>query len=180
MNKLFSLPARLLTFLVTLVVVAFLTVSAAIQGKHKHFGLRYGVKGQAVSTQGYKLEVSVDGTVFTEVSNITDILDPTGEASDLDATNLRSTSKEYIAGLRDSQSVNITGQRVADDAGQNILRDNAGASTPLYFRNTYSDGEVLTFRATDKKFGVTGGVDAVMMFTSSIRASGTPEWNPTT
>lgn len=180
MNKLFSLPARLLTLLVTLVVMAILTVSTMVQGKQKHFGLRYGTKGQAVSTQGYKLEVSVDGTAYTEVSNITDIVDPTGEASDLDATNLRSTSKEYIAGLRDSQSVTITGQRVADDAGQNILRDNAGASTPLYWRNTYSDGEIQEFRATCKKFGVTGGVDAVMMFTSSIRATGTPEWNPTT
>lgn len=169
MNKLFSFPSRLLAIAV-----------AAVLGNQKHYGMRPGFKGQAVSTQGYKLEVSVDGTVFTEVSNITDIVDPTGESSDLDATNLQSTSKEYIAGLRDSQSVNITGQRVADDPGQNILRDHAGDSAPLYWRNTYSDGDVQTFRATCKKFGVTGGVDAVMMFTSSIRASGTPEWNPTT
>jgi hypothetical protein len=143
----------------------------------RHYrGLRFGYKNDAVSTQGFKLEVSTDGLTFTEVKQITDIPDPTGESSDLDATNLQSTSKEYIAGLRDSQAVSITGQRVADDAGQNILRDHAGDVAPLTFRNTYSDGEVLTYLATVKKFGITGSVDAVMMFTCSIRGTGTPDW----
>lgn len=146
----------------------------------KHRGLRFGVKvNNAVSTQGFKLEVSLDGDTYTEVKQITDIPDPTGEASDLDATNLMSTSKEYIAGLRDSQSVSITGQRVATDPGQNMLRDNAGSTSPLFFRNTYSDASILEYTATVKKFGVTGNTDAVMMFTASIRGSGTGTWSGT-
>ena len=146
----------------------------------RHRGLRFGLKNAAVSTAGFKLEISSDGgTTYTEIKQVVDIPDPNGEASDLDATNLASTSKEYIAGLRDSQSVSITGQRVATDAGQNTLRDHAGDVAPLKFKATFPDGAILTFDATIKKFGVTGGVDGVLMFASSIRPSGTPVWTGT-
>lgn len=152
--------------------------------RRQHFGLRYGLKeNDAISTQGFMLEINTGTTgspTWTEIKQITDIPDPTGEAADLDATNLKSTSKEYIAGLRDSQSVNITGQRVHTDPGQNYLRDHAGDVTAKGFRATYPDGTTLTFSATIKKFGVTGGVDAVMMFTSSIRGSGTGVWGDVT
>ncbi|HEU4376280.1 MAG TPA: phage tail tube protein [Telluria sp.] len=143
-------------------------------------GLRYGTKNAAVSTAGFKLEVSVDdGTTWLEVSQNTDIPDVAQEASDLDATNLQSTAKEYIAGLKDSQSVTLTGQRVVLSVGQNALRDNAGAVTAFKFRNTYSDGSILSYSATIKKFGVTGGTDAVMMFTATIRPSGAQIWSGT-
>lgn len=151
--------------------------------RRQHFGLRYGLKNDAISTQGFMLEINTATTgspTWVEIKQITDIPDPTGEAADLDATNLKSTSKEYIAGLRDSQSVNITGQRVHTDPGQNYLRDHAGDVTAKEFRATYPDGTTLTFSATIKKFGVTGGTDAVMMFTSSIRGSGTGVWGDAT
>ncbi len=174
-----TLPRRASVFL--------FNVMANITGtdQHRQFGLRYGVKvNEAISTQGYMLEINTavgaGPAVWTEISQITDIPDPTGEASDLDATNLTSTSKEYIAGLRDSQSVNITGQRVLTDAGQNYLRDHAGDVEPHQFRATFPNGETQTFLATVKKFGVTGGVDAVLMFTSSIRGSGTVDWGTAT
>jgi hypothetical protein len=145
----------------------------------RHTGLRYGTKNDAVSTQGFLLEVSENGTSWLEVSQNTDIPDVSQEASDLDATNLQSTAKEYIAGLQDSQSVTLTGQRVVLSAGQNFLRDNAGATSTFQFRNTYSDGSILSYAATIKKLGVTGGVDAVMMFTATIRPSGAQTWTGT-
>ena len=165
-----------LNALVTALSVAFSNAAHWLigDGKQRHAGLRYGTKANlAVSTQGFKLEVSLDaGTTWTEVKQITDLVDPTGEASDLDASNLQSPGvKEYIAGLRDSSSVNITGQRVKTDAGQNTLRDNQGAVAQ--FRNTYGDGEILTYTATIKSFHVTGSVDAVQMFTVAIRGSDT-------
>lgn len=135
---------------------------------------------QAVSTQGFKMEVSDDaGTTWLEVGQITDIPDPSQEASDLDASNLQSLAKEYIAGLKDSQSVTVTGQRVATNAGQNLLRDNTGSAQIFQFRNTYSDGSILTYNSTIKKFGITGGTDAVMMFTATVRPSGAQTWSGT-
>lgn len=174
---------KLLSHIYALVVLAFMTLAELIVGPPRviyRTGLRYGTKNAAVSTQGFLLEVSVDdGTTWLEVSQNTDIPDVSQEASDLDATNLQSTAKEYIAGLKDSQSVTLTGQRVVLSTGQNALRDNAGAITPYKFRNTYSDGSILSYSATIKKFGVTGGTDAVMMFTATIRPSGAQIWSGT-
>lgn len=179
--KLFHALVLVVAILVTTLLRLPSYALAFLFGERKHYGLRYGVKvNNAVSTQGFKLEVSIDaGTTWVEVKNITDIPDPTGEASDLDATNLASTSKEYIAGLRDSQSAAINGQRVATDPGQNIMRDRAGTASPLQFRNTFSDGEILSYSATVKKFAVTGSTDAVQMFAASIRGSGTGVWSGT-
>lgn len=141
-------------------------------------GCRVGVKNGAVSAQGHKLEVSIDaGTTWVEILGIKDVYDPTGEASDLDATNLKSLRKEYIAGLQDTAAGNLTGQRIALDAGQNTLRDHLG--TVAQFRNTFSDGEIQTFSATIKKFGNTGTVDGVLMFAASIRATGNVVWTGT-
>ena len=170
-----------LSTLYALIAWALVTLVEMIAGPPRiirHTGLRYGVKNGAVSTQGFLLEVSIDdGTTYLEVSQNTDIPDVSQEASDLDATNLQSTAKEYINGLQDSQAVTLTGQRVVASVGQNALRDNAGAASTFMFRNTYSDGSILSYSATIKKFGVTGGVDAVMMFTVSIRPSGAQVWS---
>ena len=154
----------------------------------KHTGLRYGVKtagvNAAISTQGFKLEVDTSAAphsapAYVEVSQITDIPDVAQVASDLDASNLQSVKKDYIAGLQDSSAVDLTGQRVVLDAGQNFLRDNAGAIAAVPFRNTYSDGAILTYSATIKSFAVTGNTDQVQMFKSSIRPSGDQVWSGT-
>jgi hypothetical protein len=166
--------------LIVRALVALVEMIAGPRRIIRHTGLRYGAKNAAVSTQGFLLEVSVDaGATYLEVSQNTDIPDVSQEASDLDATNLQSTAKEYIAGLKDSQNVTLTGQRVVLSAGQNALRDNAGAAGTFMFRNTYSDGSILSYSATIKKFGVTGGTDAVMMFTATIRPSGVQVWSGT-
>lgn len=172
-----------LSTLYALIVWALVTLVEMIAGPRRvirHTGFRYGFKNAAVSTQGFLLEVSVDdGATYLEVSQNTDIPDVSQEASDLDATNLQSTAKEYIAGLKDSQNVTLTGQRVVLSLGQNALRDHAGAPGTFMFRNTYSDGSILSYSATIKKFGVTGGTDAVMMFTATIRPSGVQVWSGT-
>lgn len=139
---------------------------------------------KAISTQGFKLEVDTSDAPHTtpalvEIIQLTDIPDMSQEASDLDASHLQSTAKEYIAGLKDSQSVVIPGQRVATDPGQNFLRDNAGAISAIPFVATFADGAVLSILATIKKFGVSGGVDAVEMFSASIRPSGDQTWSGT-
>lgn len=173
---------KLLSRLYLSIVAALVMLVELIVGKPRvirHTGFRYGFKNAAVSTQGFLLEVSADGTVWNEVSQNTDIPDVSQEAADLDATNLRSAAKEYIAGLKDSQAVTLTGQRVVLSVGQNFLRDHAGSPGTFKFRNTYSDGSILSYSATIKKFGVTGGTDAVMMFTATIRPTGAQIWSGT-
>src|SRR5574337_1518056 len=105
---------KLLSYVYALIVLALVQLVELIAGPPRvirHTGFRYGFKNAAVSTQGFLLEVSADGTVWNEVSQNTDIPDVSQEAADLDATNLQSAAKEYIAGLKDSQAVTLTGQR---------------------------------------------------------------------
>jgi hypothetical protein len=177
-----ALVALLLVFAPAGAVSKFLVnVVRAIAGQPRvvaYSGRRFGVKTGAVSAQGHKLEVSLDaGTTWKVIGGIKDIYDPSGEAGDLDATNLASVRKEYIAGLQDTPAGTLTGQRIALDAGQNTLRDNIGVVAQ--FRNTFADGEVQTFSATIKKFGNTGTVDGVLMFSASIRGTGAVTWSGT-
>lgn len=135
-------------------------------------GRRYGVKSGAVSAQNTILAIEDGGTpgTYVTIGGMTEVVDPTGEAADLDATNLASVRKEYIPGLEDAQAVNLTGQRLVADAGQVIL--SAAVGTTKSFKQTLSNGEIQTFDAIVKKFGVTGGVDGILMFAASIRPTG--------
>lgn len=146
----------------------------AIVGKPNRIvyaGRRSGVKTGAVSAQGSILAISTDGgTTFIDIEGMTDVVDPAGEASDLDATNLKSTRKEYIAGLEDAQSVTINGQRMATDPGQQALL--AAVGTVASFKQTLSNGEIQEFDAVVKKFGITGSVDGILMCACSLRATG--------
>src|SRR5574337_542624 len=95
---------KLLSYVYALIVLALVQLVELIAGPPRvirHTGFRYGFKNAAVSTQGFLLEVSADGTVWNEVSQNTDIPDVSQEAADLDATNLQSAAKEYIAGLKE-------------------------------------------------------------------------------
>ena len=142
---------------------------------------RIGFKtNAAISTIGTVVAVSTAiGGTFVPVLQTTDIPDPAMTAADLKASNLGSTAEEYINGLSDSTVIKITGQRVAVDPGQNMLRDHDGAPTPLYFKITFPDGEILSFAANVKKFSVTGGTNAVVMFDVSVRPTGTGIWSGT-
>lgn len=154
-------------------VDALLAVCEAIIGKPRtvaYAGRRFGVK-TAVSTQGTKLEIeTATPDTFIEIIGVTDVVDPTGEASDLDSTNLKSTRKEYIPGLEDSPAVTINGQKDAADPGQQALA--AAVGTTKKFRQTLSDGEIMAFDAVVKKYGPSGSVDGVLMFAASIRPTG--------
>lgn len=141
---------------------------------------RIGRKNAAISTIGTIVAVSTaSGGTFVPVLQTTDIPDPAYTAADLKVSNLGSTTEEYINGLSDSSVIKITGQRVAVDPGQNMLRDHDGAPVPLYFKITFPDGEILSFAANVKKFSVTGGTNAVLMFDVSVRPTSAGVWSGT-
>lgn len=131
------------------------------------------MSNQAKSTQGSTLGVSTSPTgPFTDVARITSIPRGTGSAQWLDVTNFASQgTKEYIPGLADISDVNITGQRVVDDAGQNILRDACHAipKTTLYFQSKSAQGEVFNFTSEVATWALAGDPNATETFTAGIR-----------
>lgn len=127
---------------------------------------------KAKSTQGSKIEVSLTtGGTFTKITGCTAIPRGTGSAQWLDTTDYDSTKKEYIPGLEDVTDVTLTGQRIVDDAGQNMVRDAyyANPKTNLFFKSTTAQGEVFTFESEVASWNLTGDPNAVELFNAGIR-----------
>lgn len=110
-----------------------------------------------------------DPSGYTEIDGVTTFAFGKGQADTLDATNLRSTQKESIAGLAGGQTVQITGQRWprGTSAGQDILQD-ADSDDDLYFFMELPTGDKATCVAKVAAFNITPGVNAVMTFTADI------------
>jgi hypothetical protein len=128
--------------------------------------LEITMANKAKSTQLRKLEVSTaggSGGTWVEIEQISGVTFATGQANFLDATNYKSTTKEYIAGLDDVQDMNVPFQRVVDDPGQNMVRDACFAipRPTLFFRGTTGQLEVMTFESEVGGWQVGGDANTV-------------------
>lgn len=136
----------------------------------------------ALKSQGVTLEVS-DGagtpvfSVVGEISGITGV--GSGAATEIDVTNLSSTAKEFIMGLRDEGTISITGFLDPDDtAGQvrmRTLRDTS-ASTDFKITLTDSPATVLSFEAFVPTFGFDINPDGAIPMNGSLRVTGAVTW----
>lgn len=124
----------------------------------------------AVSAQGSTLGVATTAQLptYTLIAQLTDYTDSTGTATKLDASNLSSTDKTYIAGLRDHGAVTLKGQYVPTDPGQALLKANVGNNVFLHFKSTLPGGLVNTWDAQVAEFMVTPGTDKLLDFSCVI------------
>lgn len=120
--------------------------------------------GEPISSQGSTLSVSTTMGSYLNIGGLTEFIEGDGTASRLDASNLASTQKKYIAGLKDSGARAIKGQWLAADAGQRLLKSNAGNGVVLHFRAALPDGTSSTFDAEVADFTEAPGVDKVLEF----------------
>lgn len=130
---------------------------------------------QAISAQGAKLEIKVDATA-TEIKEVKSFKGFDGSASELDATTMRSTAKEFRKGLRDNGSFSIELNRVFDDPGQMALDTAQGRDQPAEFVLTLPNKTTATFSALVMAFDLNGGVDALVTSTATLRISGAVTW----
>lgn len=97
---------------------------------------------KAFSSQGLAVligtadAVSVDDAadVFVEIGEITDVDPPSPTRDTIDVTHLKSTIKEFIAGLMDGGSAVLSCNFIPDDAGQ------------LAARSALESGQLRNFR----------------------------------
>lgn len=130
---------------------------------------------QAISAQDSKLEIKVN-TTATEIKEVKSFKGFDGSASELDATTMRSTAKEFRKGLRDNGSFSIELNRVFDDPGQMALDTAQGSDQPAEFVLTLPNGTTATFSALVMSFDLSGGVDALVASTAALRISGAVTW----
>jgi hypothetical protein len=109
------------------------------------------------------------------VGNLVSVPMPGGQKAELDATNLSSTSKEFLAGLRDNGQATVGFHVDQDDAGQMVLRSSFAASgnSPSPFTITLPNGKTRTFNAFCMNYGEpTLGVDGIFTGSATLRITG--------
>lgn len=138
------------------------------------------MSSNAVSAQGTKVEISSDGTSFTEIKEVKTYSGFDGQASDIDVTNLQSTAKEYRVGIQDFGTLQLDVNVVRGDAGQTLVRTALASGAVYKFQVTLNDaitpttgtGTILAFDGLVKQFTQQGGVDAVQAGTIQVRITG--------
>lgn len=132
----------------------------------------------AISAQGSKLEIAPLGATptYTRIKGFKSFTGFDGQSSEIDTTDLDSTSKEYLLGLRDNGNFNFDLNVNRTDPGQ-ILLEAARASSAMHlFKLTLPDGHVATWNGLVKSTPLQGGVDAVLTGTVNTRISGDVTW----
>jgi len=128
----------------------------------------------ALETQGFKLEIGNGSSPlgFTEVKEIVSFQGFDGEASEIDVTHLQSTAKEFRMGLQDFGNFSVETNYLPNDPGQDLVRAAKASRVIHNFRATFSDASTATFTAFVKSAPVSGGVDAKLDGSFSLRISG--------
>jgi hypothetical protein len=129
-----------------------------------------------VDTTGLTITASGTATpvAFTKISNIKTFETPEASSSEVDVSNLDSTGKEFLMGLRDGGTVSLDTDYDKSDAGQVACRAAWLANPqPLKpFKILLPDATAVTFNAYVKKAPIKGGVDQALKSTIDLRVSG--------
>ena len=121
--------------------------------KIKSFGLSVYVDGDAV---GGLTDASVSGV---DVNNI-----------DLTAHDSAGGWKEFVSGLLDGGTLDLTGKFDIADAGQGTIQSSVGDSVPCYV--IHSDGSGMAFNAIVGGYASSNPLDDAVEFTSSVKITG--------
>jgi hypothetical protein len=120
--------------------------------------------------------VNINGT---EIKEVTEFTLPSISRPEVDATHLRSTSREYLAGLRDNTEFSFTVNYLPGDPGQRLLRASAASPSTQTMQVVLPDDpdtsdpyETWEFQALITGFEPTGSVDEVMRAEATMRVSG--------
>jgi predicted secreted protein len=132
----------------------------------------------AVGAQG-TIIASGDGAdpeVFLEIVEITDFDGPTVSNAQVDVTHLRSTTKQYIAGLRDGGTVSMNGNWVGEDDGQQRVQSDQNTRSTRNYRMTFPDTTTCIFPANVQTYGISGAVDGAIKCKIELKLTGDPVW----
>lgn len=140
---------------------------------------------KATTTVGLKLQRGNGaGTeVFTTIAEVTNVSGPNESVEQLDVTSFDSSAKEYRSALVDSGEVTFEMIFVGENAQQQGLRSDIRAGTVRNFKLILPD-RALEASCTTCAFaaivtdlsGPSGGVDAALTQSCTLKVSGQPTW----
>jgi hypothetical protein len=127
----------------------------------------------AFSAQGATVTVDI-ATTPTNIANVISFDIPGTPAAEIEVTNLQSVAKEFLSGLQDFGTVTMNVHPDYGDAGQNQMRTLRASGAAAEYVITLPDtgGTTLTFDATVRNAGVSGGVDQAFAGSFELRITG--------
>lgn len=107
-----------------------------------------------------------------DIGDLTDVVLSGGDVNFVDMTTHDSTSgwKEYIGGLKDGGTLELTGAYNAADTGQDYLRSNPGATAAVVV--TLSNGATASFSGIVGMVQLSNPLDDKVEFSCSIKVNG--------
>jgi len=136
----------------------------------------------ALGSQGSALKLGdgADPEVFTAIGEVIGVSGVGGgSASEIDVTNLSSSGKEFLMGLKDEGEVSVTLNLDTGDTQQTALRTARDNSTLKNFQLELTDSgpTTLSFAAYVKTFNIGLAVDDKISLETSLRISGAVTWS---
>ncbi len=114
---------------------------------------------------------------YTQVKGLQSFDGFDGAADELDTTDLDSTAKEFISGIKDEGKFGFEIKVLKTDNGQIALRAARASGAITGFKLTLPDGSVATFSALVKTIPTSGAVNTVMKGKVDTRISGPVTWS---
>ncbi|MFT8584822.1 phage tail tube protein [Liquorilactobacillus hordei] len=123
---------------------------------------------------GTKLEMSADGTAFTEIAGIKTIPDIGADPETVDVTDLADTKKKSVAGIENTQNLALACVYKGENFTDLIAK--SGDGKQYHWKVTYPDGMTATFQGSFTiKIGNVA-VNGAMDFTITVVVSDGPDF----
>lgn len=135
----------------------------------------------ALSSQGAVLKIGDGGgpETFNAIGEVISVSGlGGGSSSEIDVTNLSSTGKEYLMGLKDEGEISVTLNLDTADTQQTLLRTSRDANDLKNFQFDLTDAgpTVISFAAYVKTFNIGVSVDDKITLEVALRISGAASW----
>lgn len=113
---------------------------------------------------------------YTKVNGLLSFDGFDGSADELDTTDLDSTAKEFVSGIKDEGKFGFEMKTLKTDNGQIALRAARTNGNIVGLKLTLPDASVASFSALVKTIPTSGGVNAVLKGKVDCKISGPVTW----
>jgi hypothetical protein len=113
---------------------------------------------------------------YTKIDGVLSFDGFDGSADELDTTDLDSTAKEFVSGIKDEGKFGFEMKTIKASAGQTALKAVRASGAITGFRLTLPDASVATWSALVKTIPTSGGVNAVLKGKVDTKISGPVSW----
>ena len=131
----------------------------------------------AISSQGMKIYIgdTASPNAYTQITEVTGISGPSSQANLIDVTNLDSTAKEFVPGLKDEGEIRLDINWVPDLSIHQQIRIAQTARTKKSFVIEFSDTAPVTrweFSGYVTQCQISGSVDNALKAAVTIKITG--------